>query len=80
MKLTNLFECDNITEVHKPRIVHENGDAFLVYCRQCGNEWRVGKDHRGAPDKVEWSELFFEDAVQLGHPIFYKLHGSMETI
>lgn len=80
MKLTTLPECDNISRVHVPVICGENGDAFRIYCRQCRNMWRVGKDHRGAPEKKLWGDLFFEDAVQPPHPLFYKLHGKMETV
>lgn len=80
MKLTNLPECNNEDTVHVPVITGENGDAYGIYCRQCGNEWRVGKDHRGAPEKGEWGDLFFSDAVQPPHPLFYKLHAKMEVI
>lgn len=81
MKLTPFVACDNVTSIHIPVIAGENGDAYAVWCRQCNNEWRVGKDHRGVPHKEQWGELFFEDAVQPPHPLFYKLHaGRMETV
>lgn len=81
MKLTDFPDCDNVMMVHVPVICGENGDAYAIFCRQCGNEWRVGRDHRGAPNKEEWGDLFFEDAVQPPHPIFYKLHAErMSTV
>lgn len=79
MKLTEFPECDNVQTIHAPRITGEDENAYRVYCRQCNNEYRVGKDHRGVPRNVEWSELFFQDAVQPPHPLFYKFHGTMET-
>lgn len=79
MKLTDLPECNNVDVVHVPVISGENENAIYVHCRQCDNDWRVGKDHNGAPEKVLWGDLFFEDAVQPPHPIFYKLHGKMEV-
>lgn len=79
MKLTDFSECDNIETIHIPIIAGENADAVRVYCRQCGNEWRIGKDNNAAPEKELWSMLFFEDAVQPPHPLFYKLHLEQVT-
>ncbi len=75
MKLSNYPACNNEDTIHVPVICGENADAFRVWCRQCNNEWRVGKNHNGGPQKDLWGELFFEDAVQPPHPLFYKLHA-----
>lgn len=75
-----MSECDNITNVHVPVICGENADAIRVYCRQCGIEKRIGKNWNGAPQKEDWGEMFFEDAVQPPHPIFYKLHQEFMNI
>lgn len=68
------MKCDNVQQIHVPVICGEDAGAFRIYCRQCAGEWRVGKDHNGAPEKELWGELFFEDAVQPPHPLYYKLH------
>lgn len=66
--------------MHSPIICAEDMRAYRVYCRRCQQTFRVGKEFNGAPEKKLWAELFFEDAVQPPHPLFYKLHKDKMSI
>lgn len=72
--------CDNIGTIHVPVICSETAQGYRVYCRRCDTYFAVRKDGRGVPDSRIWASLFFEDAVQPPHPLFYKVHNDRMSV
>ncbi len=70
--------CDNFANTHSPTILNEDNSAIYVYCPDCGEQARIGKDKHGEPEHRAYSEWFKRDVLQPPAPLYYKYTGAKE--
>ena len=70
------MKCDNTQICHSPEVINEDNNAILVYCSQCGQQERIGKDIKGNPEHRLFSEWFKKDTLQPDYPLYYKYAGA----
>ena len=70
------FICNNVSECHDSIIIGEDNSAIRVYCSQCGQQERVGKDKNGNPELRLYSEWFKRDVLQPDTPLYGKYAGA----
>lgn len=70
------MRCDNLASCHNSQIIGEDNNAVLIYCNECGEQQRIGKDLKGNPEHRLFSEWYKRDVVQPDHPLYYKYAGA----
>lgn len=68
--------CNNLSCCHNPDVINEDNNAILVFCKECGDTVRIGKDIKGSPEHRIYSEFFKRELVQPDHPLYYKYAGA----
>jgi len=68
--------CNNLDSCHDPEIIGEDNSAILVVCRECYKEELIGKDSKGSPETLAYSEFFKRELLQPDAPLFYKYAGA----
>lgn len=68
--------CNNYSECHKPEVLSEDNCAIWVYCPNCGQSERIGKDKKGSPEHRLYSQWYQRDILQRGEPLYYKYQGA----
>lgn len=67
--------CDNITNVHDPITVAEDGNALRVFCKQCKHQFVIRKHPvKGNPEMRDYAKIFKRDILQPKDPLFYKVY------
>lgn len=70
-----IIPCDNLSNVHDPLTIGEDGSAIRVICRICKEQIVIHKDmFTGAPEKREWARVFKRDTLQPNTNLFYKVY------
>ena len=70
------MKCDNESICHDSQIIGEDNNAILVYCSQCGQQERLGKDIKGSPENRVYTQWFKKDTLQPDFPLYYKYAGA----
>ena len=73
-----MIKCDNEAICHDTQVINEDNNAILVYCSQCGQQERIGKDLNGNPESRLYSEWYKRDVLQPDFPLFYKYAGARQ--
>ena len=70
------MRCDNESVCHSTEVINEDDNAILVYCSQCGEQERIGKDIKGNPEARAYNEWFKRDVLQPDYPLYYRYAGA----
>ena len=66
--------CDNISDVHDPRLISETGDGVRYICDKCKEQFvlRIGED--GRMENREYTKVFKKDLLQPHDNLYFKLY------